>query len=70
MIDPEDREWKRRFGESFLDHDHSADENALDDEQIDRLEEEFFEDERDPQSPRSSYGHLDEVDGTERGERE
>ncbi|MDA3951335.1 MAG: hypothetical protein PF508_19160 [Spirochaeta sp.] len=70
MIDPEDREWQRKFGESFLDHDHNSDDESLDDEQIDRLEEEFFEDESNPESPRSAYGRLDEVDDAERREKE
>ena len=70
MIDPEDREWHRKFGESFLDHDHSDADRNLDDEQIDRLEEEFFEDERNPDSSRSAYGRLYEIDDTEQQERD
>ena len=63
MIDPEDREWSRKFGESYLDLD--PEEEHLDDEQIDKLEQEFLNEKENPRSPRSPYGKLYEVDGTD-----
>ena len=58
MIDPEDREWNRKFGESYLDCRHEDD---LDDEQLDRLENEFLRDADNPYGRRSPYGRLFEV---------
>ena len=60
MIDYEDREWERRFGESYL--DTVVDETDLDEESINRLEREFEADAANPDSTRSTYGHLDEID--------
>jgi hypothetical protein len=57
----EDRQWSDRFGESYLDQDTPDEE--LDDDQIDRLEEEFFRDADNPEGHRSAWGNLDEVDG-------
>jgi len=59
MLDHEDREWTKKFGESYL--DCNPDEVHLDEEQINRMEEEFFEDAKNPYAPRSPYGDLDEV---------
>ncbi len=55
----EDREWTDRFGESYLDRDDTDEE--MNDDQIDRLEEEFLRDVDNPESPHSPYGDLDEV---------
>lgn len=62
MLDYEDREWKRKFGESYLDCDPGED--HLDDEEIDRLEEEFDRDRENPTSPKSEYGTLERLSET------
>ncbi|MFP4153152.1 MAG: hypothetical protein ACLFR8_09070 [Alkalispirochaeta sp.] len=59
MLDHEDREWTKKFGESYL--EYKPKETHLDEEQINRLEEEFFEDAKDPYAPRSPYSALDEL---------
>ncbi len=59
MLDHEDREWSRKFGESYLEYDHAED--YLDDDEIERMEEEFDRDPENPASRRSAYGTLERI---------
>ncbi len=42
MSDQEDREWQKRFGESYIDYDHHGE--TLEDHHLDRLEADFHRD--------------------------
>jgi hypothetical protein len=59
MLDYEDREWKQKFGESYLNCEPGDD--HLDDEEIDRLEEEFDQDQENPTGLKSEYGTLERL---------
>lgn len=55
--DLESDQWSARFGESYIEDPYDAEE--LDDQELERMEEEFFEG---GGGPRSRYGQLDELD--------
>lgn len=55
--DLESDQWSERFGESYIEDPYDVDE--LDDQDLERMEEEFFEG---GSGPRSRYGRLDELD--------
>lgn len=62
MLDHEDREWSRKFGESYLDCNHA--EEHLDTDEMDRLEEEFHQAEKDDNVTRSDFGTLEYLSDT------
>ncbi|TVR67518.1 MAG: hypothetical protein EA427_13455 [Spirochaetaceae bacterium] len=55
--DLESDQWSDRFGESYIEDPYDADE--LDDQDLEQMEQEFFEG---GSGPRSRYGRLDEID--------
>lgn len=55
--DLESDQWSSQFGESYVEDPFDADQ--VDDDELDRLENEFFEGKS---GPRSRYGRLDEID--------
>lgn len=55
--DLESDQWSARFGESYIEDPFDADE--LDDQELERMEEDFF---RDGSGRRSTFGSLDELE--------
>lgn len=55
--DLESDQWSDRFGESYVEDPFDVEE--LDDQELERLEDEFF---HGGSGPRSDYGQLDEID--------